>query len=87
MEGLQEWRLGGEIWRDMQNEGSFGSLTRFVFYIKPLNFGVEGPYGGLTGVALMQLSCVSNNHDLNIMLVLELLGMDALTPARCWSII
>jgi hypothetical protein len=41
MEGLQEWRVGGEIWRGMQNGGPFEGPAGVDFFTKPLKFGVE----------------------------------------------
>jgi hypothetical protein len=52
VEGLQKWRLRGEIWRDMQNRGPFGGPAGVDFYIKPSNFGVETHMEVPNGVAL-----------------------------------
>jgi hypothetical protein len=47
MEGLQEWRVGGGIWRGMQNG----------FLPKTSKFWSSGPYRGPTGLALTLLLC------------------------------
>jgi hypothetical protein len=52
VEGLQEWTLGGEILRDMQNGGSFGGPAGVGFFTKPPKFGVEVHIEALAGVAL-----------------------------------
>jgi hypothetical protein len=52
MEGLQDWRVGGGIWRDMQNGGLFRGPAGVGFLHKPPNFGVEAHIEAPTGVAL-----------------------------------
>jgi hypothetical protein len=51
LEGLQEWRLRGEIWRGMQNRAPFGGSVGVIFYTKPSNFGVEAHMEALAGFA------------------------------------
>jgi hypothetical protein len=48
MEGLQEWRVGGGIWRACKMEVCLEALPELDFCTKPPNFGVEAP----TGVSL-----------------------------------
>jgi hypothetical protein len=38
MGGLQEWRVGGEIWRAMQNGGPFEGLTGVDFFHQTSKF-------------------------------------------------
>jgi hypothetical protein len=49
LEGLQEWRVRGEIWRDMQNGGPFRGSAGVGFLPKPPNFGVEAHIEAPTG--------------------------------------
>jgi hypothetical protein len=52
MEGLEEWRFEGEIWRGMQNGGPFGGSAGDDFFTKPPNFGVEAHMEALARDAL-----------------------------------
>jgi hypothetical protein len=55
VEGLQEWRLGGEIWRGVQNRGPFGGSAEVDFFASSPNFGVETHIEALAEVALIVL--------------------------------
>jgi hypothetical protein len=46
MEGLQEWRLRGGIWRGMQNRGLFRGPAGDGFLHQTFKFWSRGPYGG-----------------------------------------
>jgi hypothetical protein len=46
MEGLQEWRVGGRIWRGMQNIGLFRGPAGVRFSTKTSKFWSRCPYGG-----------------------------------------
>jgi hypothetical protein len=46
LKGLQEWRVGGEIWRGMQNGGGFGGPAGVEFLHLTSKFWSRGPYGG-----------------------------------------
>jgi hypothetical protein len=52
LEGLQEWRVRGGIWRGMQNEGLFRGPARVGFFSKPPNFEVDAHIEAPTRVAL-----------------------------------
>jgi hypothetical protein len=41
LETLQEWRLGGGIWRSMENICPFRDPDGVEFFIKSSNFGVK----------------------------------------------
>jgi hypothetical protein len=46
LEGLQKCRLGGEIWRGMQNGGAFGGPAGVEFLHLTSKFWSRGPYRG-----------------------------------------
>jgi hypothetical protein len=46
LEGLQEWRVGGGIWRGMQNGGGFEGPAGVEFLHLTSKFWSRGPYGG-----------------------------------------
>jgi hypothetical protein len=46
MEGLQKWRVGGGIWRGMQNGGLFRGPAGDGFLHQTSKFWSRGPYGG-----------------------------------------
>jgi hypothetical protein len=46
VEGLQEWRLGREIWRGLKNGGSFRGSVGVDFLPKTSKFWSRGPYRG-----------------------------------------
>jgi hypothetical protein len=52
MEGLQEWRLRGGIWRVCKMEACLESLLEMDFCTKPPNFGVEAHMEAPAGDAL-----------------------------------
>jgi hypothetical protein len=58
VEGLQEWRLGGGIWRGPKIEGHLEVLLELIFCTQPPNFGVEAHMEAPTGVA----SGLNYNH-------------------------
>jgi hypothetical protein len=43
LEGLQEWRLRGEIWRGMQNGGPFGGFAVVDFFAPNLQILEQRP--------------------------------------------
>jgi hypothetical protein len=45
VEGLQEWRLGGGIWRGLKNGGSFRGPAGVDFLHSTSKFWSRGPYG------------------------------------------
>jgi hypothetical protein len=46
LEGLQEWRVRGGIWRGMQNGGLFRGPAGDGFLHQTSKFWSGGPYGG-----------------------------------------
>jgi hypothetical protein len=44
MEGLQEWRVGGGIWRGMQNRGLFRGSAGVVFLHRTSKFWSNSPW-------------------------------------------
>jgi hypothetical protein len=52
VEGLQEWRLGGEFGGTCKIEVHLEALLELCFYTKPPKFGVEAHMEAPTGVAL-----------------------------------
>jgi hypothetical protein len=63
MEGLQKWRVGGGIWRGMQNGGLFRGPAGDGFLHQTSKFWSRGPYGGpcwrCSNRAILELSPVS----------------------------
>jgi hypothetical protein len=51
LEGLQEWRLRGGIWRVCKMEACLEALLVMDFCTKPPNFGVEAHMEAPAGVA------------------------------------
>jgi hypothetical protein len=52
MEGLQEWRVGGGIWRGMQNGDLFRGSARVGFLHKTSIFWSRGPYWSCSNIVI-----------------------------------
>jgi hypothetical protein len=51
IKGLRKWRVGGEIWRGLKNEGSFGGPAGVVFFHQTSKIWSRDTYEAPTRVA------------------------------------